>query len=323
MIYRTLGRTHRRVSLLGMGTGGGVDPLGKVSGRSETEMIALLHRAFDLGINLFDTSPGYGDGRSERILGQALSELPRDEIVVSTKIALAGARPGEPTKLIDRLEVGRSVDASLERLQLDYVDVMLMAVPDQPEYFDRVIEQLIPELLKQKQQGKIRFIGSSEQTRSDGAHAWLERVIPTDLIDVAMVGHNMINQSAQRNVFPLCKNKDIGVINVFTVRNLFWNPTRLQEVISDLKRRRILSEDAVSDDDPLGWLLEEGDCSTLVEAAYRYAAYTEPVSSVMCGTIETAELEENVPSIEKGPLPSAAIARLQRTFGHIDEAIGN
>ena len=84
-----------------------------------------------------------------------------------------------------------------------------------------------------------------------------------------------------------------------------------------------MSEDAVSDADPLGWLLAEGYCSTLVEAAYRYAAYTQPVSSVMCGTIETAELEENIPSIEKGPLPQAVIDRLHHTFGHIDEAIGN
>ena len=322
MIYRTLGRTQQRVSLLGMGTGGH-DALGEVSGRSESEMIALLHRAFELGINLFDTSPGYGDGRSERILGQALRELPRDDIVVSTKIALAGSMPGEPAKLLDRSEVARLVNASLERLQLDYMDVMLMAVADQPENFDRVIEELIPELLNQKQQGKIRFLGSSEQTRSDGAHMWLERLLPTDLVDVAMVGHNMINQSAQRNVFPLCKRNNVGVINIFTVRNLFWNPTRLNEVIADLKQRRILPADAVSDDDPLGWLLEEGDCGSLVEAAYRYAAYTEPVSTVMCGTIEVAELKENIPSIEKGPLPPAAIERLHRTFGHIDEAIGN
>ena len=322
MIYRTLGRTNQRISLLGMGSGGN-DPLGQKSGRSESEMVALLHRAFDLGINLFDTSPGYGDGRSERIIGQALKELPRDEVVVSTKIALAGSMPGKPTKFMNLSDVGPSVDACLERLQTDYLDVMLMAVADQPENFDRVINDLIPELLKQKQKGKIRFLGSSEQTRSDGAHKWLERVLPTDVIDIAMVGHNMINQSAQRNIFPLCKRQNIGVINIFTVRNLFWNPTRLKEVIADLKRRDVLSDGAVSDDDPLGWLLQVDDCGSLVEAAYRYAAYTEPVSTVMCGTIETEELEENVPNIEKGPLSPATIRRLHETFGHIDEVIGN
>ena len=93
MKYRTLGRTNESVSLVGMGTGGH-DPLGLKSGRPESEMIALLHRAFDLGINLFDTSPGYGNGRSETILGRALQELPRENLLVSTKIPLAGSMGG-------------------------------------------------------------------------------------------------------------------------------------------------------------------------------------------------------------------------------------
>jgi len=72
--YRALGRTGLKVSLLGLGTGG-LDPLGIKSGRPEEEMRRLIWHAFDLGINLFDTSPGYGDGRSERILGDALRDL--------------------------------------------------------------------------------------------------------------------------------------------------------------------------------------------------------------------------------------------------------
>ena len=74
MIYRTLGRTGLEVSVMGMGTGGH-DPLGVKSGRAESEMLALLHRAFDLGIRLFDSSPGYGRGHSEQLLGRALASL--------------------------------------------------------------------------------------------------------------------------------------------------------------------------------------------------------------------------------------------------------
>ena len=320
--HRTLGRTGLDVSLMGMGTGGH-DPLGVKSGRTEPEMIALLHRAYDLGINLFDTSPGYGSGRSECILGSAIKGLPREELVVSTKIALAGSMPGQPPRVMRPAEVGASVDKSLQRLQMDYVDVLLMAVADLPENFSTVIEDLVPELVRLKEQGKVRFIGSSEQTRSDGAHAWLQRVLPTDLVDVAMVGHNMINQSAQRTVFPICVEKEIGVLNIFTVRNLFWNRKRLKEVIADLKRRGVLAYDAVDDGDPLGWLLRDGECGSLVEAAYRYAAYTEGITTVMCGTIKLGELEENVETIHKGPLTVAKIERLQRTFGHIAEPIGN
>ena len=57
MIYRTLGRTGLEMPIMGMGSGGGTDPLGQVSGKPEREIHALLHRAYDLGINFFDTSP--------------------------------------------------------------------------------------------------------------------------------------------------------------------------------------------------------------------------------------------------------------------------
>lgn len=321
MQQRILGRTGLQVSPLGMGTGGH-DPMGLVSGRPKEEMLHLLRHAFDLGINLFDTSPGYGDGRSERILGRAIGELPRDQVVVSTKMALAGSMPGQPTNVLKPSEIEQTLDESLQRLGMDYVDVLLMAVADVPDHFETVIDDLIPELLRLRDRGKIRFLGSSEQTRSDGAHVWLQRVLPTDRIDVAMVGHNMINQSARQSVFPLCREKNLGVLNIFTVRNLFGDPSRLREVIRDLKDRGRLSQDIVSDDDPLGWLLDD-DCGSLVEAAYRYAAGTEGVTTVMCGTINAGELEEDIKIIEKGPLASEKIHRLKDTFGHIAEAIGN
>jgi aryl-alcohol dehydrogenase-like predicted oxidoreductase len=322
MKTRTLGRTGLEVSLIGMGTGG-LDPLGVNSGRSEAEMKHLLRRAFDLGINLFDTAPGYADGRSERILGCALADLPRDEVVVSTKIPLVLSVPGASPRVMKRTEVEPYVEGSLRRLQTDYVDIMLIAAADIPQFFDQVIENLVPELLTLRDKGKLNFIGATESTRSDGEHIWLQRVLPTDLVDVAMVGHNMINQSAQRTVFPICIRKDLGVLNVFTVRNLFWNAKRLTEVVADLKKRGVLADDAVSDENPLGWLVAGGDCGSLVEAAYRYVAYTRGVTAVMCGTTDVAELEENVETVQKGPLAADMVERLKLTFGHISEPVGN
>jgi len=317
MKYETLGKTGLKVSILGMGTGGH-DPLGQKSGRPESEMHRLLHRAFDLGINVFDTSPGYLD--SELILGRALKTLPREKLVVSTKIALVNMDRGY--HIMTPEEIVESVESSLRRLQLTEVDVMLMAVPG-PEYYDVVMNEHIPVFRKLKKQGKLRFIGSSELSRSDGSHEWLQKILPSDVLDVAMVAHNMLNQSAQHTVFPLCKEKNVGVLNIFTVRNLFWNPKRLREVIADLKSRNVLAADAMPDEGPLDWVLEKSGVDSLVEAAYRYAKHTEPVSTVMCGTLEINELEENVRNIRKGPLPAVILERLSRTFGHIAEAIGN
>ncbi|HJP30225.1 MAG TPA: aldo/keto reductase [Candidatus Latescibacteria bacterium] len=257
------------------------------------------------------------------MLGKAASEIGRDQVVLSTKMAVAGSMPGEPVQFMKPEEVGPALDESLQRLQTDYIDVMLMAVADVPEAFATVVDDIIPEFLRLKEQGKIRFLGSSEQTRSDGAHIWLRHVLPTDQVDVAMVGHNMLNQSAARTVLPLCRERGIGAINVFTVRNLFWNVPRLTEVLTDLTNRGVITQDTMADESPLSWLLEEGECDCLVEAAYRYAAHTEGISLVMCGTIVKSQLEDDIAYIEKGPLPAAALERLRETFGHIDEVMGN
>ncbi|MEO7652321.1 MAG: aldo/keto reductase [Bryobacteraceae bacterium] len=318
MEYRTLGRTGLRVSMMGMGTGG-LDPLGQKSSRTEDEMRRLLHRAFDLGINYFDTSPGYMD--SESILGRALQGLPRQELVISTKIALATG-DGASVSVMRRDDVAPSVEASLRRLQVETIDVMLIAVSG-PEHLEVVRDEHLPELERLKQEGKIRYVGSSEQSRSDGAHEWLQALLPLDRVDVVMAAHNLINQSAQRHVFPVCREKNLGVVNVFTVRKVFSQPDRLREVIRDLVTRGLVDAAEVAGNDPLGWLAGDGRAGSLIEAAYRYVAFTSPVTSVMNGTLDINELEENARNIAKGPLPGELVERLRRVFGHISEPIGN
>lgn len=316
MERRTLGRTGIEVGVLSMGTGG-FKALGQrpEDPRPEAEMHRLLHRAHELGLTHYDSSPGYLD--SELILGRALKALPRDSFTVSTKAAFA-----DENHVLTQAEVRQTVEASLERLQLDYLDLMLIGGTT-VGYAGVVVREHLPVLERLKQEGLIRFIGSSEVTRSDGSHEWLKILLPHDSVDVVMTGHNMINQSARRSIFPLCKEQNLGVINIFTVRNLFWNATRLEEVIDDLKERGVIGRDALPASRPLDWILEESDAESLVEAAYRYAAYTDPVSTVMCGTIDIPELEEDVRFVEKGPLPEVVSARLDRLFGHISEAIGN
>lgn len=112
-------------------------------------------------------------------------------------------------------------------------------------------------------------------------------------------------------------------LNVFTVRNLFGNAGRLKEVIPDLKVRKVLSRDAVPNADHLGWVLEDGECRSLVEAAYRYAAYTAGVTTVMCGTVDQSEMVQDIAFMEKGPLSEDTLRRLQGAFCRIAEPVGN
>ncbi len=305
---------------MGMGTGGAADPLGQQSGRPESDIHALLHRAYDLGINLFDTAPGYLE--SEVILGRALRSLPRERIVVSTKIALAGGMPGQPLNVMAAEDIVPAVERSLQRLQMDHVDLLLVAIAG-PEHHARFVEVQLPVLLQLKAAGKVRFLGSSEQSRSDGAHTWLQKVLPDGALDVAMVAHNMINQSAQQTVLPLCREMNLGVLNVFTVRRVFSVPSRLEEVVRDLKARGRIASDGVPEQNPLGWLVDGQDVTSVIDAAYRFCAYTPGVTTVMNGANRVALLEQNVRSVLKGPLPAPQVERLREIFGGVAEPIGN
>lgn len=319
MNYRILGRTGLQVSVVGMGTGGSGDPLGQKT-RSAAEIHALLRGAFDQGVNFFDTAPGYME--SEVLLGQALQGVPRDRLVICTKIALAGGMPGEPMKVMRADEIEAAVEKSLRRLNLGHIDLLLIGVAG-PEYRDLVVNEHLPVLQRLQSTGKVRFLGSSELSRSDGAHAWLQAILPTGRLDAAMVAHNMINQSAQRTVLPLCRQLNLGAINMFTVRRVFGAPGRLEEVIADLKQRGVIAADSVPDRDPLGWVLAGGDAGSLIEAAYRYAAYTPGVTLVMNGSIESKKLADNIRSVHRGPLAPATVARLGTLFGQVAEPVGN
>ena len=313
MIYRTLGRTNLVVPVMGMGTGGH-NQLGQNAGVPEAEIHRLLHAVFDLGIHYFDTSPGYGE--SELILGRALRHLPRGRLVVSTKVALADDE-GTP---FSSAEVVASVEASLQRLQFDFIDLLLVTTRH-PQALEIAVGEHLPALGKLLEQGKIRFLGSSEVTRSDDDHEWLRAFLPTGLADAAMVGHNMLNQSAGQWVLPYCLEQKIGTINVFTVRNVFSDCTRLGQVVAELRADGLIAED--SPNQPFDHLLADREIPSLPEAAYRYAAFTEGITTVMCGSIRLEHIQRNIASLERGPLPADKIAWLHRSFGHIARAIGN
>jgi len=317
VIFRRLGRTGLKVSLMGLGSGGH-NRFGQFKGVAENEIHRLVHHALDLGINLFDTSPGYWD--SELILGRALKGIPRDHYILSTKVPLLKGWGAEDVATSD--EVVESVENSLRRLGVDAIDLILAAGFVSDLTYRLVANDLFPVLEKLQKDGKVRYIGASEKSSDDGAHEWLERALQDDLCDVVMVAYNMINQSAERVVFPMCREKDVGVLNIFTVRNVFSNPDRLKEVIQDFKARGVLMQDALSDHDPLGWLLE-GDEDSLVGAAYRFVAGNHVVSCIMTGTINVDHLDQNVKALEKPPLPDEKVHRLRQLFGHIAEPVGN
>jgi L-galactose dehydrogenase len=153
MKYRKLGNTGIDISILGFGG----SSLGSVfKDIDEAEGIRAVHVSVDNGINLIDTAPFYGLTRAETVLGKALREIPRDKYYLATKVGRYGYKEQDFDFSAER--VTKSVDESLDRLGIDYVDFiqvhdMEFGNPDQS-----VVETL-PALRKVQAAGKARFVG--------------------------------------------------------------------------------------------------------------------------------------------------------------------
>lgn len=307
MQYRRLGRTNLNVSLLGLGSGGR-SQLGQAHGVDQDGVTSIVRRALDMGVNFIDTSPDYGD--SEALLGNALTGVPRDSYVLGTKFW-----PVRNDEVRSAATFRESFEASLRRLQTEYVDIMyLHGVP--PAWLEQVLDELLLPLQQLQREGKARFLGVTEQFATDHEHLMARTVLPRGIVDVAMIGYNVLSPVPASSVFPLAQAHDVGVVVMCAVRGVLLRPERIREVVGEWKAEGLLPRDAVPDDEPLGWLV--GPWADSVPAAtYKFAVDHPAVSTVLTGTGRIAHLEANAEAILGTRLPSAIVQRAIDTFGPV------
>ena len=231
MQYTTLGRTGLKVSVAGLGCGG-FSRLGLGTGKSEAEAVALVHQAFDLGVNLFDTAAVYG---TEAVLGKALKSMPRDQVVIATKAWIPRSGGRSPAD-----HAVASLDNSLKLLGIDCIDIFQLHGVS-PEAYDRARDVIAPALLKEKEKGKIRHLGVTETGSSDAEHRMLQRAVEDGLWDVVMLGFHMMHQNARTNVFPRTIANRVGTLLMFAVRNIFSKPERLKTALRELTAAKAIA----------------------------------------------------------------------------------
>jgi L-galactose dehydrogenase len=169
------------------------------------------------------------------------------------------------------------------------------------------------ELRQAQADGLTRFVGTTEQYETDLTHAALERALNEDLFDVIMLGHNLISPSGLVKVLPLAEQKNVGVVIMCAVRTIITTPDMLGETLRQWKDEGALARDAVSDAAPLDWVLGPGR-ETLADAAYKFAAESPAVSTVLTGTANVEHLEANLRAIVGPPLPAAISQKLRDIF---------
>ena len=198
MEHRKFGPTDITVSVLGFGCWEIAGDYGDIA---ESQISPAVNRAIDLGINCFDTAPAYGSGNSERMLGRALGPR-RKDVVVVTKCGVDYAdRPkGRDSRMVSILA---SVDQSLQNLQTDYVDVLLVHWPDVNTHFEETMHALDSVV----QQGKVRAVGVSNFTLDQ-----IKECETTRGIDVVQYGLNMFDRRMEQEIFPYCQQQSLGVM---------------------------------------------------------------------------------------------------------------
>ncbi len=337
MEYREVGNTGIRISEIGFGGGGNAGLM--VRGTHE-QQTAAISRALELGINYFDQAPDYGDGVSESNLGRVLKEL--------------GVRPYLNTKIEVRAEnlddiaghVERSLDASLERLGVDYVDFLQVhngPLLDRPELSGRSYTRLglddylkrggaLDGLQRAQASGKARYIGFI--TRGGDAQA-AKTLIDTGAFSLINASTHLLNPSAGVRPYGMRFDADYGGILGYAAAN------GVGAAIYSPLAGGLLSDSAVETGEthPLARALRDtnaGDAGlrsartlrflsgnlddtqadehSLSEAALRFVLSLNGVTTALGGFSDARQVEDNVACSGKGPLSEQNMVRIEMAW---------
>jgi aryl-alcohol dehydrogenase-like predicted oxidoreductase len=205
MNYRRLGRTGLKVSEIALGSwttyGGSVD---------SADSIAIVRRAFELGVNLFDTADVYVRGAAESVLGEALKPLPREQVVIATK-CMGRVWDGPLGAGLSRKHVMDAVEQSLKRLQTDYIDLYQLHAPDA----DTPVEETLRALEDLVRAGKVRYVGFSNfDTRPPLDRKVLEHQKKQgyDLMVSSQPRWNLLDRHVEKGHAALCTAWGVGMI---------------------------------------------------------------------------------------------------------------
>jgi aryl-alcohol dehydrogenase-like predicted oxidoreductase len=292
MNHRLLGRTGLKVSEIGYGAWG----IGAKQwiGASDDESARALHRTIDLGLNFIDTALAYGDGHSERIVGQVVRSR-KEKVYVATKVPPKNRRwpaSGTADDAFPGDYLTKCTEESLKNLGLETIDLQQLHV-----WTDDFIGQgdWLAAAESLKKQGKIRFFGISlgEHTPDNGI-----RAVESGAIDTVQVIYNIFDQSPEDRLFPACRTHNVGVLARVPLdeggltgkltlettypkddfRNGYFKGDRKREVVERVAR---IAED-------LGIAMEE-----MAETSIRFTLSHPAVSSVIPGMRSVRHAEAN------------------------------
>jgi len=292
MEIRNLGKSGLRVSAVGLGCN-------NFGGRIDLEATRkVIHKAFDLGITLFDTADMYGErGGSETCMGQVLGDMRRD-IVLATKFCMPMSDDGSKQGA-SRRYIMQAVEASLTRLKTDYIDLY------QVHRFDPLtpVEETLRALDDLVRQGKVRYIGCSNWASWQMTDAaWIARTGGLNPFVSCQDEYSLVVRDAERELMPAARFLGMGLLPYFPLASgLLTGKYRRNAPMpadSRLTTTQRLADRYLSD---ANWAISEklidyaeAHGHTALELAFSWLLAQSPVSSVIAGATKPEQLEQNV-----------------------------
>lgn len=320
MHYRRLGRTGLKVSEISLGawvTFG--------SQLEEQSAVNLLHAAYDQGINFFDNADMYADGKAESVMGKAMEGLPRQALVISSKVFFP-TFPGPNGKGLSRKHIMDSIHASLKRLNTDYIDLYFCHRfdPDSP------LEEVVRTMTDLVSQGKIMYWGTSKWTGSQIASTMAAaRAINGIAPAMEQCRYNMLDRKALEVdlTFPV---REFGIgLTTFSPLAYGILSGKYNHDIPEGSRASLpemawvkdhITPEATSKVRELGVIA--GDLGiTPAQLAIAWILRRKDVSSVITGASRIEQLDENIQAAEAvGKLTDNVLETIEKVLGnHPDE----
>ena len=316
MQYRRLGRAGVRVSTIALGSW-----LTYGESVAEEAAIQCIHKAYELGINFFDTANAYNRGAAEKVVGRALKDFSRDSFVLATKVYFPmGEGPNDQG--LSRKHIMEQCHASLRRLGTDYIDLYQCHRYDP----DTSLEEVLRALDDLVTQGKVLYVGVSEwsATQIDDA-VYTARELNLDRIASNQPIYNMLQRYIERDVLPLCEREGIGQV-VFSplsqgILTGKYKPgqqpeqgTRAADAESGAYMQQLMNDRVLTAVQNLQTLAQQTGYS-LPQMALAWVLRKQIVSAAIIGASRPQQVEENAKASE--------ITLTDDVLQHIDEILGD
>ena len=302
MKYKKYIKDSINISEIGLGAW----QLGQNSGwksMTEIEAIKLVHKSLDFGINFFDTAPNYGHGTGEERLGKALKDVDRSKIVINTKFG----HTHTGTLNFSSNYIRESLEGSLKRLQVEYVDSLIIHNPPS-EYFDGSKNDHYEILDKLIEEGKIRAYGASLDTYDD-----IKLLMDTTNSKVIETFFNIFHQDTLRG-FEKAQNKEVGII-VKIPLDSGWLTGKYN---AESRFNDIRSRWSKEDIETRAKLVNKvksiiGTEENLAQIAIAFCLAYDAVSTVIPGNVNIEQLTSNVQSTDIS-ISQSLIEKLEKLY---------